>query len=68
MSNLKEALLEITNLGIKYDFSAEDRIVLLDRCILLGEACKFLEELGLRKELEERHEKACEKTVELMYK
>jgi len=66
MSTLKDALLEITNLARKYNFKTEDRMVLLDRCILLGEACKFLEELGLHAELEERHKKTCRKTCEAM--
>lgn len=66
MENLKDALLEIINLGIKYNFSAEDRTLLLDRCILLGEACKFLDELGLHTELIEKYEKMCKKTYELM--
>ncbi|HUW90846.1 MAG TPA: hypothetical protein VMV43_10095 [Candidatus Nanopelagicaceae bacterium] len=68
MIDLKDSLLELTDLGTKYNFNAEDRTLLLDRCILLGEACKFLKELGLSEELNERHTKACKKTVELMYK
>ena len=68
MSTLKEALLEIINLGIKYKLNAEDKTLLLDRCIILGEACTFLDELGLHTELIERYEKMCKKTYELMIK
>jgi len=50
----------------KYKFSEEDRLCVMDRCLLLGEACAFLQDLGLYEELRKRHAKACKKAVVVM--
>ena len=63
---LGDVLSEIGEFTIKYDFNRRDQEVLLDRLLLLGEACAMLEELGLFKELEERHGKACERYASIM--
>ncbi len=64
--NLATMLKEIMMLSDKYDFNIEDRLTLMDRMLLLGEACAFLEELGLRKELNDKHAKACKYAEELL--
>ena len=68
MTTLGEALVKINKLGVKYDFSFEDRAFLFGKIILLGEALNFIEDLGLHGEMLERYEKACKKTEELMLK
>ncbi len=64
--NLATMLKEIMMLSNKYDFNIEDRLILMDRMLLLGEACAFLEDLGLTKELNDRHAKVCKHTQELL--
>lgn len=51
---------------IKYKFNEEDRNTMIDRCLLLGEACAFLEDLGLVEELGLRHKNICEKAAEVL--
>ena len=65
---LATVLEDLMTFTIKYKFSEEDRLCVMDRCILLGEACAFLEELGLLEELRERHKKACKNTIEVLNK
>ena len=64
--HLNDVLVELMMLTEKYNFSVEDKLIVMDRCLLLGEACAFLESLGLLEELRERHKKVCENTAELM--
>ena len=66
--NLATVLQDIMALTEKYEFNTKDKYTLLDRCLLLGEACYFLEELGLLEELKKRHIKACDEYVELVNK
>jgi len=63
---LATGLTEIMMLTEKYKFSEEDKLCVMDRCLLLGEACAFLEDLGLYEELRKRHAKACKIAVEAM--
>ena len=65
---LADTLMDLMALSDKYDFTIEDRLLFMDRCLLLGEAVAFLQELGLGKELDERHNKVCKKTVEMVLK
>ena len=58
MKTLADGLIELSKLAFKYKFSVEDKLLLIDRCFLLGEACAFLEEMGLFGELGERYKKA----------
>ena len=66
--NLGTMLREIMKFTKKYDFNIKDRFILMDRMLLLGEACAFLEELGLNKELNDRHAKVCKYAGELLNK
>ena len=66
--NLADALMELNKLAFKYKFSLEDKLLLIDRCFLLGEACKFLEELGLKDELEKRYLKVLKGFEEEVFK
>jgi len=63
---LATALDELLAFTIKYKFSREDKLCVMDRCILLGEACAFLQDLGLYEELKKRHIEACKKAVVVM--
>lgn len=57
-TNLADALIELNRLGYKYEFNAEDKLLLMERCFCLGEACVFLQEMGLWGEFQKRYTKA----------
>jgi hypothetical protein len=61
---LGEALVEILSLAKKYGFNEEDYFSLYDRMLLLGDACAFIEELGLYEELDVRHKRSCKNAAE----
>jgi len=65
---LASALEDLMTLTEKYNFSEEDKLCVMDRCLLLGEACAFLQDLGLYEELRKRHAEACKITVEVLNK
>lgn len=66
--SLADMLADLMDLTNKYDFSGDDKLLFMDKCLLLGEAMAMIEELGLFTELNERHTKVWREFMEMIEK